>query len=334
MIDSLNDYCEMGLLHKQAHPTLPLFIWNYTPKVQYEKLWDSMTLKCRGLVTDHQGNVIAKSFDKFFNLEELSSSDIPAEPFEVYEKLDGSLILVFWYQGQMVVASKGSFDSNHALEAKSIINTYDINKLDNSKIYCGELIVPWNRIVVGYGNKRSVVLLAKFDEFGNEYPINHYEQHGFEVVKKFELSNLDFFTLKQQIRDDEEGYVVRFRSGKRLKIKGQEYIRLHKIVTGISSVVIWENMMNNISIDVILEQLPDEFYNWAKDVQRNLQEKYNSILEESMNVYRELETRKDTALYFLEQKYPQVLFSILNKKDPSKLIWKLIKPDYKTPFGE
>ena len=92
--------------------------------------------------------------------------------------------------------------------------------------------------------------------------------------------------------------------------------------------------MNNISIDVILEQLPDEFYNWAKDVQINLQEKYNSILEESMNVYRELETRKDTALYFLEQKYPQVLFSVLNKKDPSKLIWKLIKPDYKTPFGE
>jgi len=334
MIDSLNHYCEMGLLHKQAHPTLPLFIWNYTPRVQYERLWDSITLSCRGLVTDHQGNVIAKSFDKFFNLEELSSSEIPREPFEVYEKLDGSLIIIFWHQGQIVVASRGSFDSDHALEAKSILGSYALNKLDKSKVYCGELIVPWNRIVVGYGNKRSVVLLAKFDNSGNEYSIDRYEQYGFEVVKKFDLSNLDLSKLKQQIRDDEEGYVVRFKSGKRLKIKGQEYIRLHKIVTGISSVVIWENMMNNIPIDAILDQLPDEFYNWAKDVQGSLQDKYNLILEESTKVYREFETRKETALYFLEQKYPQVLFFILNKKDPSKLIWKLVRPEYKTPFGE
>ena len=42
----LNKYHEDGLLYKQVHPTLPLVIWNYTEKVQYEKLWDEITLMC------------------------------------------------------------------------------------------------------------------------------------------------------------------------------------------------------------------------------------------------------------------------------------------------
>jgi RNA ligase len=48
------------------------------------------------LVTDKEGNIVARSFDKFFNLEE--EQVIPNEPFEAYEKLDGYLILVFCYK--------------------------------------------------------------------------------------------------------------------------------------------------------------------------------------------------------------------------------------------
>ena len=41
MLQKLNKYYEEGLLYKQVHPTLPLTIWNYTEKVQYESLWVS-----------------------------------------------------------------------------------------------------------------------------------------------------------------------------------------------------------------------------------------------------------------------------------------------------
>ncbi len=51
MIETLEKYYEDGLLHRQVHPTLDLTIWNYSPKVQYEKLWDEVTIQCRGLVT-------------------------------------------------------------------------------------------------------------------------------------------------------------------------------------------------------------------------------------------------------------------------------------------
>jgi hypothetical protein len=59
LIETLEKYYEDGLLYKQTHPTLPLTIWNYTPKVQYENIWDEITLQCRGMVTDDNGNVVA-----------------------------------------------------------------------------------------------------------------------------------------------------------------------------------------------------------------------------------------------------------------------------------
>lgn len=328
LINILNEYFEKKLLVKQKHHNLPLFIWNYTPKVQYENLWDEVTLKCRALITDDNGYIVAKSFNKFFNIEELS--DIPNESFDVYEKLDGSLIVLFFYKEQWIVASKGSFTSEHAIEAHQIISNWDLSKLDKTKTYIGELITPWNRIVCDYGESRKVVLLAKFDINGNEYSIDEYS-NNFEIVKRYDGIS-DYKNLKNLIRNDQEGFVVKFKSGFRMKIKGKEYLRLHKIVTGVSSTLVWENLKENKSFDEILDRVPDEFYNWVETTRKDLLYQYNSILDWVKNTYKELGSRKETAEYFLKQKYPSILFALLDKKDPSDMIWKLIKPTYSNPF--
>ena len=66
MLKVLEKYYNDGLVYKQVHPTLPLTIWNYSEKVQYEGLFDDITLQTRGLVTDDKGNVVARPFKKFF----------------------------------------------------------------------------------------------------------------------------------------------------------------------------------------------------------------------------------------------------------------------------
>jgi hypothetical protein len=76
MLERLNAYYEKGLVYKQVHPSLPLVIWNYSEKVQYEGLWDELTLMCRGLITDNTGKVIVKPFGKFFNYEEVESKGL------------------------------------------------------------------------------------------------------------------------------------------------------------------------------------------------------------------------------------------------------------------
>jgi RNA ligase len=88
MLEILNKYYDDGLVQKQVHPTLPLTIWNYTPKTQYGELynnyifWDDVTLQCRGLVTDDKGNVVARPFKKFFNTEEKQHT--PTDEFELF----------------------------------------------------------------------------------------------------------------------------------------------------------------------------------------------------------------------------------------------------------
>ena len=108
MLEQLNKYHEDGLLYKQVHPTLPLTIWNYTEKVQYEGLWDEITLQCRGLITDNNtGKVIVRPFKKFFNYEEVVGKNvIPTQGDYVYirEKMDGSLGILFNYEGEWLMS--------------------------------------------------------------------------------------------------------------------------------------------------------------------------------------------------------------------------------------
>jgi RNA ligase len=231
-IETLHKYYEDGWLIKQTHPTLPLTIWNYSVNTQYEGKWDEITLQCRGLVTDELGNIVARPFKKFFNMEE--GKHTPTSEFDVYEKMDGSLIIVFWYDGDWVVASRGSFTSEQSVAADELFRKFNnIDMLDTDATYMFELIVKWNRIVVDYGDREELVLLGVNSP---TYECNYdalsavAEALGCDVAKKYDGIS-DYSTLKGMISDNSEGFVIRFSNGDRMKIKGEEYLRLHKIMT-------------------------------------------------------------------------------------------------------
>nr|DAI89523.1 MAG TPA: RNA ligase [Caudoviricetes sp.] len=60
MKELLEDYEKRGLVYSQQHPTLDLKIYNYTDKVQYESLWDDITMLSRALVIDGKGDIVAR----------------------------------------------------------------------------------------------------------------------------------------------------------------------------------------------------------------------------------------------------------------------------------
>lgn len=138
MLRILNKYHNEGLLYKQIHPTLPLTIWNYTEEVQYNNKWDELTLSARGLVTDEFGTIVARPFKKFFNMEE--GKHTPTQDFEVFEKVDGSLGIVFNYKGEWLIATRGSFTSDQAIKGKEMLDKYPVEKLDKNKTYLFEII--------------------------------------------------------------------------------------------------------------------------------------------------------------------------------------------------
>lgn len=134
LVETLEEYHKKGLLHKQLHPTKDLTIWNYTPKVQYEKLWDDITIQCRGLVTNSKGNVIARPFKKFFNYEELNPKDIPDEYYDVYEKMDGSLGILFYYEYELSDERRYNiwFNNNYETGMERFFDPNNIPDYDDS----------------------------------------------------------------------------------------------------------------------------------------------------------------------------------------------------------
>jgi hypothetical protein len=349
LLDTLNKYYDEGWLIKQTHPTKDLTIWNYSRQTQWEDHWDEITLMCRGLVTNSKGDIVSRCFKKFFNWEQLESVgvSIPNEEFDLYEKMDGQLGLLFWYEDQWIFASRGSFTSMYAERAWQLLQQYDYHRQSHELTYIFEIIFKEGRIVCKYDFEDLILLGAIRISDGVEIDIHSNEFKnlaGFKLVKKYD-SVADFQTLKDSIDPNAEGYVLRFKKGlerfsRRMKIKGVEYCRLHSIITKISSRDIWEFLKDGKPMDELLEHVPDEFDAWVRDQIDILTKSYHLIEYRLRDRYEcELNTedvtcKKDFALKVLKEPKENrgVYFNMYDGRDYKPLIWNKIYPKYSKPF--
>ncbi len=238
------DLVNKKYINVQKHDTADLLIWNYGQRCQFERYWTPETSMARGLITDSQGNIVARPFKKFFNLSEHIGEDtklppLPLEDFEVTEKYDGIT----------------------------------------------------------------------------------------DITKLTELAE-----------DNKEGFVIRFSSGVRVKIKFEEYIRLHRLVTGVNARTIWDLLRNNQSFDELLDKVPDEYFEWVKKTKTNLEEEFKQIEDEAVYAFNQikyLETRKEQALFLQEHShYPGVVFKMIDKQPHQDLIWRMLRPVASKPYHQ
>lgn len=352
-LNAIREYAEKRLVSTQRHPTLPLLIHNYTAVCQYERVWDDVTLMCRGLITDLEGNVVARPFSKFFNLEEHDGDHgLPRinwdQPFTATRKMDGSLgVLYFDADGRGCIATRGSFTSDQAKWATAFIQRTwcrpNWNLFNPDWTYLFEILFPENRIVVDYGGLESLVLIDVIDTATGR-SIGKTEEAADDIgcpyVDHFSLcSREDLLRYIENADRNEEGLVVRFEDGMRIKLKCAEYKRLHKLITGINSRHIWERLAAGQSFDDVLAVVPDEFYGWVQKQRSGMTENFEYAQETTYRIFTEARDRigdgprKDYATHF--KVYPHfcsILFTMLDGRDPSAAIWKLVKPDHAVPF--
>ena len=343
----LNTYVDNNLIIANKHPEYDIWILNYSPKTQAKKSWDIYTLSCRGLIIDVDGNILARPFLKFKNYEEHDPSEIDmSQEFEIYEKMDGSLIILFYYKPRMewIVASRGSFISEQSIEAQKMINASTYDRLNTTSTYLFEVLYPENRIVVDYGERKELVMLGWIDtETGAEYKyedmVTNYSKY-FTIVKRYDIKNI--MTLKdlQELEENNrEGFVVKF-PDKRVKVKFSEYCRLHVILTNVSNLTIWEHLKNNYDFDALLDRVPDEFYDWLKGVTSKLKSSYNEVerqaLKEFLRIYyvNEIVGRKEFAAEALKSDLRSILFKIYDKRPYDDIIWKMVRPVFSKPFKD
>lgn len=242
-----------------------LRLYCYTESTVYDRQWNDVTMLARGVILDPESKrVVATPFPKFFNVGERLDS-IPDLPFETFEKLDGSLIILFHHNGEWRTATKGSLGSDQAKWAAAWIAGYDLSGLDKGTTYLAEAIYPENRIVVHY-QYAGLVLLGAYQGDGWEVSYDGLltlgQRLGWRVAKRHSFAAVsELLALAKTLPPTEEGFVLLFSNGLRLKVKGDEYCRIHRMVSRLTPLAMWEAMSAGDDLGAVRKQLPEEF--WA-----------------------------------------------------------------------
>jgi hypothetical protein len=330
-----DDLIQQGYISKRKHPEEDLYIFNYTPKTQYEGFWNEHTLSARGLITDGDGRIRARCLPKFFNYEqvrsEVSERMSSGAGFEVFEKMDGSLGITYWIGDTPFVSTRGSFESDQALRATRILHERFRGCLRKDTTYLFEIIYPENSICVDYGDMEDLIFLTAFDiDSGEE--IRRLD-HPFRTADSFDF-DCGFDDLKAMNLKNKEGFVVRFDDGFRFKIKFEDYIRLHTLIFSVSSRSVWDALRSGS--ELALDDLPDEIYGWVKKTKEDILARRIFVENESLRAFDSIRhlPRKEFARQALQTGYSSVLFKMFDNRPYSDIIWKLIDHEHTTPKNE
>lgn len=243
-VDELKKLIRDGTVTFSCHPDGDLYIFNYSREASRNVEsdvcpWNNETIcQCRGLITDFDFNIVARPFEKFFNVEELKElpEDLVPEgtfklPYTITEKLDGSLGILYWTKDGPALATRSTFTSEQALRGTKILREkYGdvVEKLPRNKTFLFEIIYPENRLVVDYGDTEDLYLLAVIDtETGEEDFVTMYPQ-----FKHPQIFTGDWHDIRSRYTalgkdKNREGFVVRFENGFRVKLKFENYFKLH-----------------------------------------------------------------------------------------------------------
>jgi RNA ligase len=242
----------------------PLALYHYSSRCVYDVLWDDISLLARGLILDlDRGALVATPFPKFFNYGERGAA-IPDEPFHAFEKLDGSLGIVFFHDGRWQVTTKGAFGAGQARWAEARLAGLDLGLLDPRTTYLFEIIYRDNRIVVHY-DYEDLVLLGAYDGDGLELGAHDLAalaaRLGTRVARRYEYHHVDDILRAAEALDkNDEGFVVRFASGLRIKLKGSAYRRVHALISRVTPLGLHDAIHAGDDLGVLRREIPEEFW--------------------------------------------------------------------------
>ena len=327
----LNKYFELmheGLVYIKKHPQYPLFLLNYTPRTQYRQKWCKELVHARGLVVGEDGKILARPLPKFFNHYEINDLEkLQDEEYEVFEKIDGSLVIMFHYENHPIFCTRGSFISEQAAKAQEIFRAkYRHISINKECTYCFEVIYPENKIVVNYEDVEDLFLISiTHTSSGKEINI---DATGFKTVNKLDKTSIPAF-LSGFEEANMEGYVVKYTKGLsnslRVKYKFNTYVEKHK-GKDITAKQIKDSLkkMKPIDLDVIPDECYEEVRTIIAEFEDQFKRKEKTIIEEYREIRSQNITSRDVIEAIKQSEHSSILFAIHRKKPYDMLVWKLL----------
>ena len=335
-----------GFIKVQRHPEFPndLAIANYTHKAQQNYHWNAVTTQCRGLIFNpNTWEVVARPFRKFFNYGEAQADKITGqEQVTAYEKFDGSLGITYplpGYDGEVyAIATRGSFTSEQAVWATNYLAPIRANEPWRFPIIPGytdlfEIIYPENRIVCEYGGMEGLVYLGTINNENGDF---QFEDDMFDVRADPVYRGTFEGALQISGRQGKEGVVVVTSDNRRVKLKEEEYVRLHRIVSHLTERYVWEAMQGPFMSVArgLAADIPEEHAEWLMNVAEKLFSEYMTLaimVNELNQQTSKFGTRREKAIYATQESgYPKAVqsayFAGLDGKSYVDVLWKAVRP--------
>lgn len=339
----LGEMVEEGMVRTEHHPRLPLRIYAYTHRAAFARRWNAATLVARGLILDDDDRLVARGWPKFFGYDEHFAVHrcYPQGAFEIQEKLDGSLGIAFAHAGEVVVTTKGAFASPQAQWAGRWLGDHLAERgmpdggFAPGSTYLFEIVYAANRIVVDYGpDADGLVLLDVIDNETAQTDHAEFQrvrdELGFRTPRVYRHTQ-PLEMLYQAVEANAEGFVVKFFNGVRIKVKGEEYARLHRIVTGVNSRYVWQSLRAGDDLLALLDGIPDELYAWVEATVGFLRAAFAAAMSEVRerhDAVASLASRKEQALAIAGFAYKAAVFCLLDGRvrEAEDLVWRTLEP--------
>jgi len=305
---------------------------------------DPMVRECRGVILDESKNweVVARPFDKFFNYGEGHAATIDWATARVQEKLDGSLVTMYYYDGQWQIATSGTPDAGGQVGDFGILFRdlfwqvwndagYELpHESYKDLTFMFELMTPENRVVVRHQERKLALIGVRNRVNGHEIPVEHMAGQDIPYVKDHSLTSVDAIVETFNTMDPlkQEGYVVVDANFNRIKVKHPGYVAIHHLKDGFGMRRLVEIVRSNEASE-FLTYFPEwtEKYNQVKvpydQLLAELTEAYPRILAAVPTVPPGVQMlpdraralhRKEFAALALKTRCPAAMFTMLDGK--------------------
>lgn len=310
---------DAGLIRASTRGALT--IYNYTEQCQFSQAWDKYTLMSRGLILDDQGRIIAKPFPKFFNLGEPACPPIPNEPYDVFEKVDGSLGIWYYYDGDWRVATRGSLENDYTVYAQKHADLLRKSFFPDTWTILTEICMPAaeDGMPRAVKHEPGIHLLGAVNryDFTDLCPRIVREGWAGPHGAKWEgTESIETFLKRAKEKEGTEGWVLRFESGLRMKIKTAWYLQLFRAISNLTEKHIKE-LMTKAGLDAWLKDFPEELQDDAKAIYTAI---YERFVERRDRIMRDFALfnhpdRKTFALSIKDHPEKSYLFSLYDRKN-------------------
>lgn len=307
------EYVEKGLLTQHESTDGKLVGFKYSLDTVYNQKWDEITLSCRGIAFEKEtGKVVAWPFNKFFNYQEIYAQDgslahigkilneldgwrpFTSGKYTISEKVDGSLGIAYFYEGEWHVKTGGSFNSDQAIWATNYLrNNLNTEYLNTDRTYCFEIVYKSDVHVVHYDTEELVLLGITDTNNGIEYEYCYIEEAakdlGCRCAEKYHYNTLEeTLEVVSKMDVNHEGVVMTFYNDYgdyfKVKIKSEEYLEMFHRMSCITFKEIREHFNEELgTVDPeYAATIPEELVvmkEYVKSIDNLVSTKFNIVVE-------------------------------------------------------